>query len=212
MYQKTSLSVVIYRFFPLIATAGMAGFHHLTFDLLLMTWPEKISELKYSRERSGQVTQASVGKKLSLCLFDFCRCFVAFENSVWQIRFLEKKNIFEKKNSEKKNFKNKFFSKFFWNFLDFFFFRQNFFFQNFFFQKIFLNLQLMFQVSNLVSILNVISIVSFISQCTYNFTRLWFNISFHFEFQVSCLNTANQSWWLCQNSFSQKFCGIFYIE
>ena len=47
MYQKTSLSVVIYRFFPLIATAGMAGFHHLNFDLLLATWPLVISELKY---------------------------------------------------------------------------------------------------------------------------------------------------------------------
>ena len=97
----------------------------------------------------------------------------------WQIRFWEKKNVFWKK-IWKFFFENKFCRKFF-------------FFFNFFFDKIFLNLQLMCQVSNLVSILNVISIVSFISQCTYNFTRLWFNISFHFEFQVSCLNTANKA-------------------
>ena len=53
MYQKTSLSVVIYRSFPLIATAGMAGFHHLNFDLLLVTWPLVISELKYYRKVSN---------------------------------------------------------------------------------------------------------------------------------------------------------------
>ena len=74
-------------------------------------WKQHLAHVYNSGERSGQVTQASVGKKLSLCLFDFCRCFVAFENSVWQIRF------------------------FFFNFWRNFFFLQKIFFEIFFLKK-----------------------------------------------------------------------------
>ena len=66
MYQKTSLSVVIYRFFPLIATAGMAGFHHLNFDLLLVTWPLVISELKLWTAYNWSVLRTSITCKLPL--------------------------------------------------------------------------------------------------------------------------------------------------
>ena len=91
-----------------------------------------------------------------------------------------------------------FFLKFF---LTKIFFKKFFFFRIFFFQKIFLNLQLMFQVSNLVSILNVNLIVSFISQCTYNFTRLWFisnfkfhlNVTYSFQFYMCCISLSGWS-------------------
>ena len=131
-----------------------------------------------------------------------------------------KKNFFEKflKLFLKIFFENKFFSKnIFGNFSKKIFFfkiffltkiffkkifvKKIFFFRVFFFQKFFLNLQLMFQVSNLVSILNVNSIVSFISQCTYNFTRLWFisnfkfhlNVTYSFQFYMCCISLSGWS-------------------
>ena len=123
-----------------------------------------------------------------------------FSNYFWKF-FL--KQIFFKKNCFFNFLEFFFYFFFFWQkFLHKNFFQKHFFFfQNFFFQKIFLNLQLMFQVSNLVSILNVNSIVSFISQCTYNFTRLWFisnfkfhlNVTYSFQFYMCCISLSGWS-------------------
>ena len=165
-------------------------------------WKQHLAHVYNSGERSGQVTQASVGKKISLCLFDFCRCFVAFENSVWQIRFFFL--IFEEIFFFWKFFLKFFFFFFFWKFflkffLNIFFFEKKFLQKkNFFFEKFYLKIFFQdffffwrswcvhFEVSNLVLFWMSFQILWFhLFHNAHTISALSFKISFHFEFQVS---------------------------